>query len=240
MGNRIFRYAVAALVLAGGLAMLGLMYQTLGALREQNQVLARKLEDLRRLEANNLRLNRMLSELRREQSGRLTDELARLRREFDRLQAQREEWERLCAQSRALRAELGNAVRPVINRDSWTYVGYVDPEAALQSTLWAWASGDPALVIASMPPAARAVWGNLSDEEVAARLARTWRLSSGFQVLGQKKLSDDEVAVIVNMYPDRPEIENAVLHFRRIGTEWRQDLDLYPLASERGETGGRN
>ena len=234
MPRRIFKLAIAALLVAGALAVVALQHWAAAELRGQNQGLRAQLEQQRQLEAENLRLSRLVAELRPETPDRLQDELARLRGEMDRLRAQRAEWEKLCAENGQLRAELGDGVRPLIGKDDWTYVGYADPEAALQSTLWAWASADPALIVASLRPVDRAAWGNLSDEEVAARLARKWRLSSGFQILGQKKVSDDEIAVIVNAYPDRPDIANAELHFNRIGSEWKIDCDLTPGRAESG------
>ena len=222
--------ALAALLITGALAVVAVKHRALAGLREQNAALGQRLEQLRRLEAENQRLYRLVAELRPGAPDRLLDELARLRLEAERLRAQREEWQKLCAESRELRAELGDGVRPLIDRDGWTYVGYGDPESALQSTFWARAFGDPAMLVASLRPADRAAWGSLSDEEVAARLRGFCRLSTGFQVLGQRKISDDEIALIVNMYPDRPDNANAELHFDRIGSEWKLDCDLRPIA----------
>ena len=221
--------AIAALIFIGALVVVALKHQTLAGLREQNAALGQRLEQRRRLEAENQRLYRLVAELRPGAPDRLLEELAALRREAERLRAPKEEWEALCAENRQLRSELGDGVRPLIDRDGWTYVGYGDPESALQSTFWAWTGGDPAMIVASLSPADRAAWANLSDAEVAARLAKVWRLSTGFQILGKKEVADDEVALIVNVYPDRPDIANAELHFKRIGSEWKRDCDLRPI-----------
>jgi hypothetical protein len=221
--------ALAALLIAGVLAVVALKHHALAGLREQNAALTQRLEQLRQLEAENQRLYRLVAELRPDKPDRLLDELARLRVEAERLRAQKEDWEKLCAENRQLRSELGDGVRPLIDRDGWTYVGYGDPESALQSTFWARANRDPAMVAASLRPADRAAWGSLSDEEVAARLAGFVSRSTGIQILGQKKVSDDEIAVILNMYPDRPDNANAEFHFNRIGSEWKLDCDLRPI-----------
>ena len=221
--------AIAALIITSALAVLGLKLQAAARLREQNRALGQQLEQLHRLAAENQRLYHLVAELRPDKPDRLLDELARLRLEAERLRAQKEEWEALCAENRQLRSELGDGVRPLLAKDAWTYVGYADPESAMQSTFWAWASGDPAMVAASLSPTDRAAWGNLSDEEVAARLSGRWRRSTGFQILGKKEVADDEVALIVNVYPDRPDIANAELHFKRIGSEWKRDCDLHPI-----------
>jgi hypothetical protein len=171
---------------------------------------------------------RLVAELHPDRPDRLLDELARLRLEAERLRVHKEEWEALCAENRQLRSELGEGVRPLLPKEAWTYVGYDDPESALQSTFWARSCGDPAMLVESLSPTDRAAWGNLSDEEVATRLSGKFRLSTGIQILGQKRVSDDEIALIVNIYPDRPDIENAELHFNRFGSEWKFDCDLRP------------
>ena len=215
---------LAALILTGGLAVVALKHQALVGLRQQNVALGRRLEQLRRLEAENLRLYRLVGELRPGAPDRLLEELAALRREADRLRAQKEEWEALCAENRQLRSELGDTVRPPVPQDAWTYVGYSDPESACQSYFWASVSADPKAVLDSLCPEARASWGQCSEEEIAAAFAnneRATRKSPSYQVLGQKKISDDEVELIVNLYPDRPDIENFRPSFKRVGSEWK-------------------
>ena len=215
---------LAALILTGGLAVVALKHQALVGLRQQNAALGRRLEQLRRLEAENLRLYRLVGELRPGAPDRLLEELAALRREADRLRAQKEEWEALCAENRELRSELGDTVRPPVPQDAWTYVGYGDPESACQSYFWASVSADPKAVLDSLCPEARASWGQCSEEEIAAAFAnneRATRKSPSYQVLGQKTISDDEVELIVNLYPDRPDIENFRPSFKRVGSEWK-------------------
>ena len=220
---------IAALIVTGMLAVVAVKHQAMAGFREQNAALGQRLEQLRRLAAENQRLYRLVAELRPDRPDRLLDELARLRLETERLRVHKEEWEALCAESRQLCSELGDGVRPLLPKEAWTYVGYDDPESALQSTFWAYTSGDPAMLVASLSPTDRAAWGNLSDAEVAARLSGKFRLSTGIQVLGQKRVSDDEIALIFNMYPDRPDNANAELHFDRIGSEWKLDCDLRPI-----------
>jgi hypothetical protein len=234
MKLRKFGCAIAALMITGALVVLGLKLQAAARLREQNRALSQQLEQLRRLEAENQRLYRLVAQLRADTRDRLIEELARLRLEVERLRPQKAEWEALSAENHQLCSELGDGVRPLLSKDAWTYVGYGDPESALQSTMWAWSCGDPTMLVASLSPTDRAAWGNLSDEEVATRLSGRWRLSTGFQILGQKQVADDEVALMVNMYPDRPDIANAELHFKRIGSEWKRDCDLCPIKPSKG------
>ena len=215
---------LAALIVTGVLAAVAVKHRALAGLREQNAALGQRLEELRRLAAENERLYRLVGELRPGAPDRLLDELAALRREADRLRAQKEEWEALCAENRELRSELGDTVRPPVPQDAWTYVGYSDPESACQSYFWASVSADPKAVLDSLCPEARASWGQCSEEEIAAAFAnneRATRKSPSYQVLGQRKISDDEVELIVNLYPDRPDIENFRPSFKRVGSEWK-------------------
>ncbi len=216
--------ALAALIITGGLAVVALKHQTLGGLREQNLALGQQLEQLRRLEAENERLYRLVGELRPGAPDRLLDELAALRREADRLRAQKETWEKLCAENRQLRAELGDTVRPPVSQDAWTYVGYGDPESACQSFFCASVSGDPKAILDTLCPEARASWGQCSEEEIAAAFANAEKASRtrpSYQILGQKKVSDDEVELIMNVNPDRTDIENLRMTFKKVGSEWR-------------------
>lgn len=216
--------ALAALIVTVVLAVVAVKHRTLAGLREQNAALGQRLEELRRLEAENQRLYRLVAELRPDRPNQLVEELARLRLEAERLRAQKEEWEALCAENRQLRSELGDTVRAPVAQDAWTYVGYSDPESACQSYFWASVSGDPKAVLDSLCPEARASWGQCSEEEIAAAFAKNekaMRRSPSYQVLGQKKISDDEVELIVNLYPDRPDIANFRPSFKRVGSEWR-------------------
>jgi len=125
-----------------------------------------------------------------------------------------------------LRTELGNTVRPLISKEGWTYVGYGDPESAAQSYFWASKTGEPKAVIESMCPEDLASWANSSQEEFADFIARDGKFTRkipGFQILGLKKISDDKVEVVMNIYPDRPDIANLRLPLKRVGSEWKLD-----------------
>jgi hypothetical protein len=216
--------ALAALLITGALVVVALKHRAVAGLREQNRVLGQRLEELRRLEAENQRLYRLVGELRPGAPDRLLDELAALRREADRLRAQKEEWEKLCAENRQLRSEVGDTVRPPVSQDAWAYVGYGDPESACQSYFCASVSGDPKAILDSLCPEARASWGQCSEGEIAAAFANTekaWRKRPSYQILGQKKISDDEIELIMTVRPDRSDIENLRMTFKRAGAEWR-------------------
>jgi hypothetical protein len=224
MKRTTLKLTLAALLVAGALGLVVHKHQMSAALCNQNLALKDKLTQLEHIEEDNQRLNRLLAESRPETPEKPQAELARLRAELERLQKRKEEWNRLCAENRQLRAELGNGVRPAIPQESWAYAGYGDPESACQSHFWAAASGDAKLALDSLCPEARASWAQCSDEEVAAfvaRLQKSIRKRPSFQILGQRKISDDEVELIADIYPDRPDVENWCPTFKRVGSEWR-------------------
>ncbi len=216
--------AAAALLVTGAVVSVALRHQAVIELRRQNQALREALEQRRSLAEENARLYRLAAVAPAGQSGGHQSELIRLRNETGRLRAHRQEWEALCAENRQLRAELGDAVQPPVSRENWAYVGYGDPVSACQSHFCATVSRDPSTFLDSLCPEARASWSQCSEAELAAQFAKVEKVSRNipsFQLLGQKKLSDEEVELILNVYPDRPDIENLRLTFKRVGTEWK-------------------
>jgi hypothetical protein len=225
------KLVLAALLVGGAIAVLWLEYQAGARLSGQNQVLNQRVEQLDRLLDANQRLRGLAAELRQHSPERLRQELAGLRAEAERLRSHRQEWEQLCQENRRLRAELGNTVRPLISQADWTYAGYGDPESAAQSHWWACKSGDPKAIMESLSPENLATWTNCSAEEIAAycsKIAKIAQKRPAFQILGQKQLADDQVEVIMNVYPDRPDVQNLELPLKRFGSEWKLDVHWHP------------
>jgi hypothetical protein len=218
--------AFPIVLVVGALVLLGLKYQQMNALEVQHHAMLQRLEDLAQLEAENQRIYRLTTELRSDNSGGAAEELARLRAEAANLRERRQEWERLCSENRQLRAELGDAVQPAVPKENWAYIGYNDPVAACQSHLWASLSGQSSAYLDSLCPESRSTWMRGSEEEIESMLVRAetaLRKSSSFQIVGQKPISDGVVELLVNLYPDRPDIENLRLTFKRVGAEWKLD-----------------
>jgi hypothetical protein len=219
------------MLVTGTMAVVLFKYQAYARLREQNHALSQNLEQLDRLLDENQRLRGLAADLRQDSPDRLRDELARLRPEAERLRVHQEEWQQLCKENRQLRAELGNTVRPLISKEDWTYVGYGDPESAAQSIFWATKSGDPTAIMANIIPETLTTWTNCSENDIAAfceKINRSTRNVPGFQILGQKQISDDKVEVIMNIYPDRPDIANFRLPLKLCGSEWKLDVMWRP------------
>ena len=97
-------------------------------------------------------------------------------------------------------------------------------EMGCQSHFRASVSGNPKRILESLCPDAQASRGQCSEEEIAVefgRMEKAARMIPSYQILGQKKISDDEIELIMNVYPDRPDIENLRLTFERVGSKWK-------------------
>ena len=232
MAFRNVKLALAALLVTGAIAVVLFKYQAYARLREQNHALSQNLEQLDRLLDENQRLRGLAADLHQDSPDRLRDELPRLRREAERLRSHKQEWEQLCNENRRLCAALGNTVRPLISKEDWAYVGCGDPESAAQSIFWAEKSGDPTAIMANIIPETLATWTNCSEKDIAAfcsRIQTAMQKVPGFQILGQKQISDDAVEVIMNIHPDRPDIANFHLPLKLCGSEWKLAVMWHPL-----------
>src|SRR5512133_3835376 len=211
MGLKKLKLGLASLAVLAALGVFVFRHQTWRQLREENRALAREVTGVEVVEEENQRLHGLAAELRRDSPDGLAAELIRLRQEVERLRVHELEWEQLCRENRHLRAELGNKVQPLIAKEAWAYVGYGDPESAAQSYFWAMRGGDPTALMESMCPDDLASWADASDQELATFTARAQKMAEktpGFQILGVKKISNEQAVVIMDIYPDRPDVAN--------------------------------
>jgi hypothetical protein len=164
-------------------------------------------------------------------SGALMDELLSLRGEVTALRTQSNELARIKSATRAQSApgpapaaSPAPVSRQVISRDSLAFVGYADPEAALQSAMYAFTTGDLKTLLASVAPEEATniakQFSGKSQEEVAAAATAELNGVTAFHVLQKRMISDDEaiLAVFAEGKTDNP-VES--LHFSRINGEWK-------------------
>lgn len=228
------KIALAAVLVGSGI-LLVFEHQATTKLREKNQAMQQQVEQVGRLGEENQRLSNLIAQasnpasLPKDQLG----ELLRLRGEVGPLRRQKAEGEKLRAENSRLRAAPTNrsptAVTPsasapdYLPRKSWAFVGYGDPDSVLQSSFWAWSSGDPKAVLASMAPGQRAEWGFRTDEQIAAQLARNMAKAKGFRILNRQVLTDG-----VALFTVFEEAMNQKVRFRlkQVGSEWKFDGEL--------------
>jgi hypothetical protein len=229
------KIALAAVLVGSGI-LLVFEHQATRKLREKNQAMQQQVEQVARLGEENRRLSNLVA--RASNPVSLPEdqlrELLRLRGEAGPLRRQEAEVEKLQAENSRLRAAQTNrsptALAPATSapdylpRESWAFVGYGDPDSALQSTFWAWSSGDPKAVVASMAPGQRAKWGfKTTDEEVAAQLARNTARAKGLRILNRQVFTNG-VALFTVSDPDM--IHKIRFRFKQFGSEWKFDGEL--------------
>lgn len=108
-------------------------------------------------------------------------------------------------------------------KESWTFIGYEDPNSALQSCLWAWNSADPKAVAASMSPGHRAAWGFRTDEQIAAQIARNMANMKGFRVLNRQIFTN---GVALFTLSDEEMKQKLRFRLKQVGSQWKFDGEL--------------
>jgi len=227
--------ALAALLVGSGV-LLVFQHHTTTRLRENNQAMQQQAEQVARLGEENQRLSNLVAQASNPVSlpEDQLRELLRLRGEVGPLRRQEAEAEKLRAENSRLGAAqtipkpavpaAAALAQDYLPRESWAFVGYGDPDSALQSTFWAWSSGDPKAVLASMAPGQRAKWGfKTTEEEVAAQLARNTAKAKGLRILNRQVFTNG-VALFTVSDPDM--IQKIRFRFKRIGSEWKFDGEL--------------
>ena len=222
-----FTLVLGSALIAG--AIIGVIeHRATAKLREENRVLRQDVEQLARVGDEYLRLSNLLA---RAGSPALPEaqmrELLRLRGEVGVLRQQTNELGKLHTENSTLRSGTNLPARDpsqpapdYLPRASWAFAGYADPDAALQSCLWAWSSGDPKTVMASITPAHRAQWGFKSDEEIAKQIARNLSHARGFRILERQNVSSSECRLTVS---DAEAKQKVGFCYKRIGSEWKFD-----------------
>src|ERR1039458_8956353 len=165
------KIALAAVLVGSGI-LLVFEHQATTKLREKNQAMQQQVEQVGRLGEENQRLSNLVAQASNPASLPQDQlrELLRLRGEVGPLRRQKAEGEKLRAEnSRSPTALTPSAsAQDYLPRESWAFLGYGDPDSALQSSFWAWSSGDPKAVVTSMSPGHRASWGHRTDEQNTA------------------------------------------------------------------------
>jgi hypothetical protein len=155
-------------------------------------------------------------------------ELLRLRGEVAVLRREKEQASRPRTESRSSSGiSTGQRSRPTsvpdqdyLPKESCAFVGYEDPNSALQSCLWAWNSGDPKAVAASFTSGYRARWGRKSDSEIAVQLSNNLYATRGFRILERNPVSEDTVDLTLG---DEAGQHKLRMRFKRVVAEWKFD-----------------
>jgi len=106
-------------------------------------------------------------------------------------------------------------------RKDWRFAGYASPESAMMSCVWAISRGDARTFRDSFSPAYRQTFKGKPDAElVSPDDRRDFKIISGFRILNQQMISENEVSLQV--YAQGINEARRFL-FQRTGDEWRFD-----------------
>ncbi len=137
------------------------------------------------------------------------------------LRQQLQQWTASTTSSRAAPAEFRA-------KESFAFAGFANPDAALESVMWAATTGNAKALLDSLSPEAlrRSLRTN-STEEAAALVAKHANEVSGYRVLRHEALDAEHIAALVYYnWADTAggQLEEIIL--RRVGTEWKYDGHL--------------
>lgn len=229
----LFRFLVCVLLL-GSLAGVVIEWKTIAKLRQDNQRLEKENDELFRFGKEQIEVEIGKREKELAQLRAQAQELPRLRGEVTQLRTAAKDLEKLRTENQQLRAAAKpNAPAapppppasdtPYHAKESWAFAGYANPEAALQSMLWAMREGDLKSVLAVAAPEERARLEEQIAKESEAKLLEGFKKNAsslkGFRVLDRENVSTDAIALTV--YPDDGEDKVGKLMFKRIGNEWK-------------------
>jgi hypothetical protein len=231
--------AFCFLVIVGVIVSLVAQHQYRARLRDSDQLLRQYAARLDQLTAENERLSNLLARIKGPDSltGDQQSELLRLRSKVSELLRQQRENEK----SRTVRADrepkpaVQAAVPPAasetqgIPKESWAFVGYVTPQNALQSVMWAMNTGDVRSFLASLAPEAQdavaARFEGKSESEIAALLKEEVSQIGALRLDRMRQSSDTEASFeVLSAETDNGNVKTrdaAVLNFRNVGGTWK-------------------
>ncbi len=189
------------------------------------------------------RLAELQADRLRLQTNSNQTELLKLRGEVALLHENADALEKLKEENLQLRSQLAAGAKPpsikpppevapqdLFPRQSWTAAGYADPRAAFQSAVLAVTKGDAQAYAASLSPdllqekqkevADRMALTGKSMDDLAAETVQQYSGVTGYRILDQQSVADDEV--ILHVYLDGVGVDKFI-RMKKFGTDWKMD-----------------
>lgn len=224
---------ISAVVAGGVAAPLFMEYRSQAELRDARAALKASKDELAAQAAETERLSNRLARVNDSQqlNSSQTSELLRLRGEVGTLRRQTNELARLMADNQRLRLAANKTgttpattedktTHEYIQKESWAFLGFADPESAFQSALWAMSKGDGKAFRSALSPDGENFKQvqDKTDTEIAEENKRELAKVTAYKILDKEAVSDSEV--ILTVYAQG---ENALTRFelQRLGDEWR-------------------
>jgi len=227
------------MVVAGAATLFVMQRQAEGELRAQNQALRQQLEQSSQLAAENERLSNLVAQAAATQ--RLPDsqlsELLKLRGEVGRLRQQAKEVEALREANRQATAALAagqntlgasTAPEPASTdfwpRDSWQFLGYATPDAALQSQFYAARQGDlktfMSYTTGEILERMQKDMEGKSEAEMIAKLNREMQNLKSVRILNRQTLPDGTVLLTAS-FDAGTRMQESGLILKKVGNDWK-------------------
>jgi RNA polymerase sigma factor (sigma-70 family) len=211
-------------------------------LRQQQATLADQIQQFQsERDAATNRLASLADEVAKTRSDNV--ELLKLRSEVRRLRLQTNALGKLQVENRKLHSSLTagpeapevkpppeTAPQDTFPRESWTAAGYADPRSAFQSAVLAITKGDVQAYAVSLSPemlqAKNKEVGDVlqltgkSEADLAAETAQQYKVVTGYRILDQQFVADDQV--VLHVYLDGVGVEK-LIRMKKIGNEWKLD-----------------
>ncbi len=115
-------------------------------------------------------------------------------------------------------------------KSSWNFAGFANPQSALISIFWAQTKSDTKTLLASITPYAKRTQQQQiqdtmsrtgeSETEAYADRVRKMDQTSGFQILGQDLVSNDQVLLHLYLQGNEIQLDAKMI---KLGNEWRLD-----------------
>ena len=228
-----------AMALAGVTIWLAVEHQARLRLGEANTVLRQQLDPMAGLIGEHERLSNLLAQANGSQSlpDERLKELLRLRGEVGVLRQQGKEIETLRQENRQARAALESTLRTrnagtqraaattdYWPRDSWAFAGYANPDAALQTSVWAASKGDLRALLGSttcelQKQVEKDLDGKSESEATVRAMDEVARLKS-VRVVNREVQADDTV-VLTAAFEEGTDTHTTKLLMKKIGNEWK-------------------
>ena len=228
---------VGLLAALGAIAVL--QQNAVSQLRQEHQSLLALQHETARLSAENDAIRQLdLEQVDLQPLREANRDLLRLRNEVRQLRGQKPDLERIRAENERLAAaiqtnaaggpRLGEKEGYVV-RDTWRYLGFATPEAALQTFLWALREENFAQIRTCMTPEGASAFDKALDPQTGnppAHVLESMRFLSGikgFRIAEQHALDEDKISLSVQATVGG-EVLPVPVH--RVGQEWKVALWL--------------
>jgi len=237
--KKLILWVIGAMVVAGAATLFLMQRQAEGELRAQNQALRQQLDQWSQLSADNERLSNLVAQAK-SRPGLSQDqlsELLKLRGEVGRLRQQAKEVEVLREANRQAAAALAASQKPSAAstapepasadfwpRDSWQFLGYATPDAALQSQFYAARQGDMKTFMAYttgeiLEKMQKDLEGK-SGAEMLEKMNREMKNLKSVRILKRQTLPDGTVSLTA-AFEEAERTHESSLILKQVGNDWK-------------------